>query len=249
MLAVELVEPINVAILPLVFLSLGAATAVRLRPAKVEEETFAPLVSRQVSDDPPNRARAKRPYAGVTTAVAVLLALFLGVTMVVGDAYLFSGTNSSSGQPYNLAAAKDASRLLPYWPDSAIEVAQIEAYDTTAGGPTDRATLLDSRHWTAVALGRDPRDPRIWTLQARADVALKAYGLARADYYQALSCDRWYTQALGGLGELAGLQSHWKDAVHWYRLALETVVLDHVDAAVLRGLLERAELNARSTGR
>ena len=34
MVAVELVEPLNLAILPLAFLALGAATAVRLKPEK-----------------------------------------------------------------------------------------------------------------------------------------------------------------------------------------------------------------------
>jgi len=250
MIAVELVEPINVAILPLVFLGLGTAAAVRLRPT--ERTDSSPVFhSEQLgrTNARSDEGRAARPYAGIVTTVALLLALFLGVTMVVGDSYLFRRTNSGPGQPFNIAAAKDASRLLPYWPESAIEVAQVEAYETTSGGSHYRADLLDSRRWTAAGLGRDPRNPRIWTLLAGANVALKVYGLARADYYQALSCDKWYTPALEGLAQLAGTQGHWSDAVHWYRLALTTAELDPSPARALQGLLSRAESKARSASR
>ena len=132
MVAVELVEPINVAVLPLSFLALGAATAVRWRPAGVPGELGPPTGrSASCADSQPTPTTVPTlPYARVTTFVAVAVALFLGVTMVAGDAYMFSGTNSGPGRPFNLAAAKDANRLLPYWPDPALEVAQIEAFDS-----------------------------------------------------------------------------------------------------------------------
>ena len=96
-----------------------------------------------------------------------------------------------------------------------------------------------------MALGRDSSDPRIWTLLAGANSELKAFGAARTDYLRALSCDRWYTQAFQGLGQLAGSQRNWKEAVHWYALALKTVVVrDPTVAAQLRQLLKGAERNA-----
>ncbi len=250
MLAVELVEPLNVAILPLAFLALGAATAVRLRPgssrADAGDQSGDERVAQVDVSSPSEPARAR--YAGIMTLVAVGLALLLGVTMVTGDFYMQRGTDFRVGQPFNVAAAKDANTLLPYWPDSALEVAQIRAYDSLNSGSANPVILAESRRWTAVAVSRDSRNPQLWTLLAGADLELHAYGLARAHYYRALLCDKWYTQALQGLGRLAGINGSWDVAVHWYRLALETVVKDAPAAASLRLLLAHAEKSAGSGG-
>jgi len=248
MVAVELVEPLNVAILPLAFLALGAATAVRWRPAGVLGGSARQLADQQTVQTPsphPNH-RAVAPLARVTTLVAVALALFLGVTMVAGDAYMFYGTNSGPGRPFNLAAAKDANRLLPYWPDSALELAQIKAFDSLSGVSVAPADLVAARRWTAVAASRDPRNPQLWTLLASADVEVKEYGLARTEYYRALSCDKWYAQALQGLGQLAGIDHDWSQAVHFYRLALEAAVRDAAMSTSLRASLNSAEAHAGS---
>jgi hypothetical protein len=246
MVAVELVEPLNVAVLPLWFLALGAATAVCLKRGETADPTSGRPESEQPIDALPADKPHAAPYARIITLVAVATALFLGVTMVLGDAYMFSGTNHDPGQPFNLAAAKDANRLLPYWPDSALEVAQIEAFDSITGGRAGAAALARSRHWMAVAVSRDSGDPRLWTLLAGADVELKAYGLGRTEYYRALSRDKWYTPALQGLGQLAGIQHNWEEAIHWYRSALATVVKDPLASGSLRGLISAAEQNARA---
>ena len=245
MVAVELVEPIDVSILPLSFLGLGAATAVCLRHGETADAITGRPESEQPTDALPAGKPRTAPYARIITLVAVVMALFLGVTMVLGDAYMFSGTDHGPGQPFNLAAAKDANRLLPYWPDSALEVAQIEAFDSIVPSTTGAAALAESRYWTAVAAIRDSSNPRLWTLLAGADVERKAYGLGRTEYYRALSCDKWYTQALQGLGRLAGIQHNWEEAIHWYRSALATVVKDPLASGSLRGLISAAERNAR----
>jgi len=160
--------------------------------------------------------------------------------MVTGDAYMFRATNFAPGQPYNLAAANDASRLLPYWPDSALKLAQIEAFDSLSDAPMATTHLAQARRWTAVAVSRDTDNPLLWTMLAVADVDLKAYGRARTEYYRALSCDKWFTQALQGLGQLAGIDHNWNEAVHFYRLALTTAKDDAGLAAPLRVLLSSA---------
>jgi hypothetical protein len=249
MVAVELVDPINVAVLPLAFLALGAAIAVRLRPAGAEDDDATRRLADQQAvqvHSPQARHRAIAPYARITTIVALALALFLGVTMVSGDAYMFRGTNSGPGRPFNLAAAKDANRLLPYWPDSALELAQIKAFDSVNSGSAASADLAAARQWTAVAASRDSRNSELWVLLAGADVEFKQYGLARTDYYRALSCDKWYTQAFQGLGQLAGIDHDWGQAIHFYRLALTTAVHDEVMSASLRALLSSAQRHARS---
>ncbi len=243
MVAVELVEPLNVAILPLAFLALGAATAVRSRPAERPDKVACQLADQQTvqTHDRGTNDRAGAPYARVASIIAIVLALFLGVTMVTGDAYMFHGTNSGPGRPYNLAAAKDANRLLPYWPDPALELAQIKAFDSLTSVSAAPADLAAARQWTAAAVSRDPKNPALWTLLAGAEVDIKAYGLARTDYDRALSCDKWYTQALQGLARLAETDHDWSRAIHFYRLALTTAVNDAVMSASLRASLSAAE--------
>ena len=250
MIATELVEPINIAVLPLAFLGLGAATAVRARPeAAPDGEAGRPDDQHSVPvHGPGQEKRGPAAYVRVTTLVALAAALFLGVTMVAGDAYIFRATNFAPGQPYNLAAANDANRLLPYWPDSALKVAQIEAFDSLISASTATAHLADARHWTAVAVSRDSHSPQLWTMLAVADVDLKAYGLARSEYLRALSCDKWFTQALQGLGQLAGIDHNWKQAVHFYELALTTAADDAQLAAPLQLLVSSARRHVASGG-
>jgi hypothetical protein len=166
--------------------------------------------------------------------------------MVAGDAYMFHGTNSGPGRPFNLAAAKDANRLLPYWPDPALELAQIKAFDSLTSVSAAPVDLAAARQWTAVAVSRDSRNPTLWTLLAGADVEVKEHGLAHTDYYRALSCDKWYAQALQGLGQLAGMDHDWGQAVHFYRLALTVAVHDPNMSASLRALLSNAQAHARA---
>jgi tetratricopeptide (TPR) repeat protein len=245
MFAVELVEPLNVAILPMAFLGLGLATAVRLDAKRADISAVEPAY---LDAPPAQSARVARGPAGrIFTTLTVCAALFVGVTMVLGDAYLYRGTNSTSGNPFNLAAAKDADRLLPYWPDPPLEVAEVEAYLSTNSGPASKVALLASFHWTQVALTRDSHYPRIWTLLAGAEAELGSRKLAEADYQHALSYDRWYTPAFQGLGDLAGAEHDWPMAVHWYRLALETVdIRDPSAVPEIRGLLDGAERHGKA---
>ena len=67
--------------------------------------------------------------------MAVLVALALGITMVAGDTLMLSATHYKVGTPFNVATAKQANTLLPYWPDSALTVASIEAFDAISRGP------------------------------------------------------------------------------------------------------------------
>ena len=133
---------------------------------------------------------------------------------------------------------------MPYWPKSACRSCSgpgVRQPDERVWRQDDLAELC---YWTAVAVSRDSSDPDLWTLLAGADVELKAYGLAHTEYQRALECDRWYTQALEGLGQLAVVQRNWKAAVHWYRLAVATDVKIPLASAALRRLLAGAERKA-----
>ena len=250
MITAELVEPINIAILPLAFLALGAATAVRSLPLGVEDKASfgRPNHERTSPSGPRANDRIIVTVGHITTVVALVLALFLGATMIVGDAYMFRAMNFAPGQPFNLASAQDANRFLPYWPDSALEIAKIQAFDSVTRVSTAKAELADARKWSAVALRRDQDNPQLWTLLADADVEVKATGLARSEYYAALARDMWFTQALQGLGDMAGKSQDWREAVHFYRLALVTAADDAELATTLRLLLSVAQGHVNSAG-
>jgi len=240
MFAVELVEPLNVAILPLAFLALGAATAVRFSPELSASGAVSQPSDQQSSAIEPANRRVGA-LSRTTSFVALAVAVSLGATMVIGDFYMFRSENYRPGQPFNLASAKDANRLLPYWPDSALQVAQVEASDSIKGAFVNPSILNESRQSTEAAVNRDSRNPQIWTLLASADVELKSYGAARTDYFRALSCDRWFTQALEGLGQLSAIHRDWAGEVRWYRLALTTASKDADLAASIRLVLRSAE--------
>ncbi|MGA2527559.1 MAG: O-antigen ligase family protein [Acidimicrobiales bacterium] len=243
LIAVNLVEPLNIAILPLAFLALGAATALRRDVPHVRAAPAPQLEPQPVSSSSGAAAteRSTAPYAAITTFAVVAIALLVGVTMVLGDADMARGTDYRQGQVFSLSTTKNASTLLPYWPDSALEVAQVEAYESLTPASVDLRILAESRNWTAVAASRDSRNPHIWVLLGSADLELKQYQQARVAYLHALSCDRWYTQAFEGLGAVAEAQRDWTQAVHWYRTALVTAELDPLISASIKGSLLRVE--------
>ena len=112
MVAVELVEPLNLAILPLAFLALGAATAVRLKPEVVPGATVG-----QLAVPPAHHVTSRGVVVSsrIVTVVALVLALLLGATMVTGDAYMFRGNelpSRSAVQPRSGEGREQAPALL-----------------------------------------------------------------------------------------------------------------------------------------
>jgi hypothetical protein len=247
LIAVGLVEPMNIAVLPLALLSLGVATGVRMHRG---ERTDVGVGHGDPAHEGPAGAspmalRVTASPGFIVTLVAVAAALFIGVTMVIGDAYMLRGLNYSSSAPFNLAATKEANTFLPYWPDSALEVAEVEALKSATSSSNRSGSLRQSRDWMVVAVNRDSGNPRLWTLLAGADAELGADRLALSEYHRALVCDRWYTDAYQGLAQFAGARGDWKAAVGWYRLAVLTSVKDQSDVVTLRKLLRGAEEKAR----
>ena len=210
MLLVELVEPINIAIVPLEFFGLGAALATRMLPAPDDDDEAAPPTAAFGS----GRART----AGLASmAVVTLVALFVGTTMVVGDVDMNSATHYQAGRPFNLDEAKRANTLLPYWPESAQTVALVLAFQAASTGVVDHHLLADSRNWTARAVTRDRRDPELWTDLGGADLELKQLSLASSQFTRALQYNRWYPQAMQGLGEVAAERGDWATAARSVR--------------------------------
>ncbi|MGH9295734.1 MAG: O-antigen ligase family protein, partial [Acidimicrobiales bacterium] len=121
LLAVELVEPMNIGVTPLAFLAIGAAAAGLGRPARLATSVLpehAGASSDRRSGGAAAGLRSRRAPAAVT-ALAVVAALFVGVTMIAGD-YFYTQAKTST---FNESNPTRANTLWPYWPESAIEVA------------------------------------------------------------------------------------------------------------------------------
>jgi hypothetical protein len=202
-IAVELVEPLNVGVTPLAFLALGAALAA-CRGAAWEAA-------------PPGGARLGLPgrrslaWAIVLTCLALLPA---GV-LVAGDYFLHRAQ-----QTFSLADARHANTLLPIWPGSAYELAQIYAYESVVDLPDTHRDLALSRQWGGTAASRDPSDVGVWVQLAAADLQLGNVRQARADADRAIAADPFSTGALTALGTTAGAAGDWATAVAAYREVL-----------------------------
>lgn len=197
-LAVEMVEPLNVAITPLAFLALGAS-----------------LMGSEAGlrgDRPPPALGAT---ARVAVAVLVSLSFLLGASMVAGDVFLLN----APPRQYSLSNSEAANSLLFYWPESSAALTQYYRYEAAVThsrrghvGYLERA-LTFSRE-TAERL---PFDPLVWVSLGDSELALRRFHKAAADYLHALATDRWSAAALDGLGQTEMERHRFTAAERWYR--------------------------------
>ncbi|HXY44335.1 MAG TPA: O-antigen ligase family protein [Acidimicrobiales bacterium] len=239
MLAVELIEPLNVGVTPVALLALGAATVSlagqpvglaalrRWRRAPASTQVANPL-EHPAPENPPDElgegassepsGRRRRSPSLVVSPLLVAAAVFLAITMVVGDHYML--TSYEDIVPHSkIATADDANRLLPYWGESAAEVA--EAYDWessyTNGGP---AEVEEALAWYGTASGRFGANP-LWPSEAGAlELQIGDRAAAERDDYHALTLDPYTYLALEGLGTIAKQEGEFAVSLAWYRKAL-----------------------------
>ena len=200
MLAVELVEPLNVGVTPLAFLALGAATARTGRTGPGEART----------------ARGRARLVGAATAVLVAAAVGASATMLYGDYELNSGLLA-----YRYPTAVRGAHVLAVWSDPALVVAEI-AVNRSIAFRDRRHWLLLARHWHAVAAAREPTNTQLWTALAGADAELGRLRAASSEYENALRLDRFDTEALVGLASIDIREGRAREAVALLHRALAT---------------------------
>lgn len=201
-LAVELVEPLNVAITPLLFLALGAAS-VRL--------------SITASESAPRIGLPGRCVTGVLAAAALALA----GTMIVGDAAL----NNSPPAAYSLSEARTASSWLPYWPQGADALTAEYRYQAAVshGSRSVQQWLRRALRASREAEGRLPFDPLAVDDVGQSYLGLGKYGAARAEFLKARRAEPYNAAALSGLGDVALDERQWKLATRLFRLELSVI--------------------------
>jgi hypothetical protein len=235
-LAVELIEPLNVGVTPVALLALGAATVTLAgepvglaafrqwrhhREVVVSEGATSAAGHSGVRTDADTTAaengRRLQP-ATVITGLLVVASLFLGGTMVLGDHYLFISAGDAQAAP-KIASASDANRLLPYWPDSAVAVA--EGYQNASNiSGSGSGPLKEALRWYLIAADRDPADPSLRDTTADIELQLGNRPAARQQELTALQRDPWTYFALEGLGTIEQDSGNWQASLSWYKKAL-----------------------------
>jgi hypothetical protein len=231
MLAVELVEPLNLGVTPVALLALGAATvrvagrpvgwaALRQwrRPAP-EDDGSVPPAHHWYRGEPDRGSRRVTAYAGrVVTAVLVIVALVLGTTMLVGDHFMLTSYQDIQPQQ-KLASAKNANRLLPYWSDSAVAVANAYSWASSFNN-SGTAPTIEALKWYLIAASRFPASPTLPADAGNLELQLGNWRAAQQDDLRALHLDPWTYLALEGLGTIAADEHDWHTSLFWYQRAL-----------------------------
>jgi hypothetical protein len=199
-LAVELLEPVNVAVTPLAFLALGASSSA--------------LMTRRI-------ARARVPVVAARTALASL-AVAAGALGVIGDHETYTGQT-----PFNYSAAALGARLLPIWSDSAAVAANVAVFNaftetSSAGRAATRRWLNLAIYWSTRAEESDPTNPEVWVTLGKDQLLVGDTRSALQDYRQALTVDPYATNALVAIGLLDERSKDWTAAVTRFEDALRT---------------------------
>jgi O-antigen ligase len=203
LMSVKLVEPLDLGAVPLAFLALGAGMAGWLSG---REE--APLAS-----EVPAALRPESLQSRVTSVLAVLLALVLAATMLIGD-YWYSKTQTGLQQ---LTAARRANEYLPYWAESSAALGFYWRYEySILHDSARRVDLLRARQDYVTTVGRDPSDPTVWWFLGEVDQLLGRSGAAEAAYEHSLREDPWFPLSLGSLAGLQLDEHHWSAAASLY---------------------------------
>jgi tetratricopeptide (TPR) repeat protein len=199
--AVELVEPLNVGVTPLVLLAIGAAW----RPVHAASGTGHELGA---------ALQSGRIWAAGATTVLVCAAVAASAVMLFGDyeaneAILY----------YRYPDAVSAAHALRVWAAPALLPAQVAANHAAADTDSRHWHLL-ARAWIATAVERQPTDSYLWTSLGAADEALGHTGAAISDDRRALTLYPYSVEALVGLGGLDAATGHADEAAGRAREAL-----------------------------
>lgn len=196
--AVELIEPLNVGVTPLVFLALGAAAGAG---------TIGPAVD------------GSRAELAARTAL-VACALAAAAALLVGDYEVNQGILD-----YNFSQARSGAQVLRVWADPAVLAANV-ADNRSIAFSDPHHWLPITRYWRAVAVQREPTNTLLWEELADSDVAIGHDRRAIAEYQRSLVLDRFDTDALLYFGRLEDQLGHQSRALELFRRAIVTAPSD-----------------------
>ncbi|MHB1783152.1 MAG: O-antigen ligase family protein [Acidimicrobiales bacterium] len=203
--AVELIEPLNVGVTPLIFLALGGA--VRCHSMLPASQT----------------ARVELTVRSLVSAVVLVAASI----MLVGDYEVNQGLLH-----YDFAQAQKGSTLLRIWAQPAALTANVADNRSIAlSNPT--LWLPIARHWRAIAVQREPTNTQLWEALADSDVAIGHDKRAITEYAEALDLNSYNTDALVFFGQLELELGHRSKAITLLQRAVASAPGDPTAAQAL----------------
>jgi tetratricopeptide (TPR) repeat protein len=175
----------------------------------------------------------------------VLAALFIGGTMLIGDAALTKAPPNG----YVMGDAQRANDLLPYWPESSTAVGTMYEYlaATHQSPAPHRLYLSQAVTYLRESTQRAPFDPVTYVTLGTTEELLGHRSEAGLAFEHALKDDPWSAPAFDGLARLDVSERNWSGAIKEYELEL-SVVARQSDRSAIEASLRQARRHHESRG-
>jgi O-antigen ligase len=210
LMAMELAEPLNAAVLPVALGALGAAG-----PAAEAASAAQPAGALQ-RDGPASFSLAGRAVVAVMAVVGIVA----GALFIVGDGVMLrgQGQRSLAQDSAALSSASTANTLLGAWPDPAELSSETHFYLSLGDHPAERVQAI---RWAEIAVSRDPTNPSLLVMLSSYQLAAGQYGAAQQSALSAQTYLPYWPSALNDLGVASLLLGQHSEALHWFAISLE----------------------------
>jgi O-antigen ligase len=210
LIAMELAEPLNVAVLPVALGLLGAAS-----PLAAFDRTGEPDVARQ-RDGPVPIPRIGRAIVSVATVVGLVAAALF----IAGDGVMLRGQGQFdlAQDSAALSSGSTANTLLSAWPDPAELLSETHFYLSLGDHPGEQEQAI---HWAEVAVSRDPTNPSLLGMLASYQLDAGKFEAAKQSSLRAEKYLPYWPVTLNDLGIASLVLGEQSEARHWFAISLE----------------------------
>ncbi|MFZ0667265.1 MAG: O-antigen ligase family protein [Acidimicrobiales bacterium] len=218
LLAVELAEPLNVAVFPVALAMLGAAGPLLRHPVASPPVEGQPVEGHAV-EEPDHRVSPLPSFARLSVVVMVVVGIVAGALLVVGDGLMLRSEDQfGTDQTAALATGNVANTLLAAWPEPAQNVSKIHFF---LGLGDHQPQRLQSIYWAKVAVSRDPTNPSLLVGLASYEMSAGEFAAAQHAAIDATHYLPWYPSALNVAGVASLALGEKAEAHHYFGLSLK----------------------------
>ncbi len=228
LIAIELAEPLNLAVLPVAFGALGAAGPVAAGPVAAGPLAAGPLAAGM--DPRPDGATERDrqrdgplPFSSVGRAMVALMTvvgLVAGVLFITGDVVMLRGQGqfNVAQDSAALSSGSTANTLLGAWPDPAELLSETHFYLSLGDHPGQHQQAIA---WAEVAVSRDPTNPSLLVMLASYQLASGQFRAAQHSALEAQTYLPYWPSDLNDAGISSLLLGEHSEAQRWFALSLE----------------------------
>ncbi len=215
MIAMELAEPLNAAVLPVAFAALGAAGPLSVADTTASEPSTQP--ARALQRDGPSPFS---PIGRGLVAVMAAVGLVAGMLFIAGDGLMSRGQGQYdlAQDQAALASGSTANTLLAAWPDPAELLSETHFYMSLGDHPDEE---LQAIRWAQIAVSRDPTNSSLLVMLASYQLAAGQFRAAQQSALKAQTYLPYWPSALNDLGIASLLIGEHSEALHWFAISLE----------------------------